>query len=239
MLNLKPEIIEKEEAIDDQRNNTIEKLENEESSEDEINETLKEVFTTRELEGSKESPLEEEEKTKIEIFDKWGQVIKGFFAENLLAKVGSILVFLGVLFLLSLVWSTLGAVHKVLLGFVIGFSIFGVGVWLDKKGLQNESRILLGLGILVNYLVILSGRYLIGDNYLDANTMVSPILQEGLTFFLLIMNTGLAIATSLVYKSRLFLLFSFVFAYLNPLLVGGSADQPYTLVGYALIVSLG
>jgi len=55
----------------------------------------------------------------------------------------------------------------------------------------------------------------------------------------LVMNTVFAIVTSLVYKSQALLIFSFIFAYLNPLLIGGSSDNPYTLVSYSMIVSLG
>jgi uncharacterized membrane protein len=43
----------------------------------------------------------------------------------------------------------------------------------------------------------------------------------------------------MVYKSRTILLFSFIFAYINPFLTGGDSVNPYTLVGYSMIVSLG
>ncbi|MDD3646404.1 MAG: DUF2339 domain-containing protein [Candidatus Gracilibacteria bacterium] len=159
--------------------------------------------------------------------------IKQFFAENLLAKLGGILVFLGVLFLLSLVYSAIGPVGKLIIGFSIGFFVYFVGVWLDKKKLENEARVLLGIAILINYLVILGGRYLIGDN------VDNSYLQIGTTFLFLIFNTVFAVVTSLLYKSRTLLLFSFIFAFLNPLLIGGSSDNPYTLSGYSLIVSFG
>lgn len=56
----------------------------------------------------------------------------------------------------------------------------------------------------------------------------------------LIMNTVLGIITSLIYKSKTLLVFSFIAAYLNPFLVGAKAgDAPYTLVGYSLILSFG
>jgi hypothetical protein len=92
---------------------------------------------------------------------------------------------------------------------------------------------MLGVGILVNYLVILSGRYLLGDGS-------SNLLSEGVTFVFLILNTIFAVITSLVYQSKTLLLFSFVFAYLNPFLIGAeSSGTPYTLAGYSLIISLG
>lgn len=161
--------------------------------------------------------------------------LQKFFAENALAKIGGILLFLGVLFLLQLVYTAIGPVGKLLIGFAIGFAVFGVGVFLDKKKLEKESRILLGTAILINYLVILSGRFLIGDSFTD-----NMLFSEGVTFLLLIFNTVFAVITSLVYKSHSLLFFSFVFAYLNPFLIGAEAsDTPYTLSGYGMIVSLG
>ena len=159
--------------------------------------------------------------------------IKKFFSENLLAKIGWILVFLWVLFLLSLVYSAIWPIWKLLIWFTIWFSIFITWIWLDKKDLKNESRILFGIWILINYLVILSWRYIIWDN-IDNN-----ILTTWTTFLFLIFNTVFAVVTSLVYKSRTLLLFSFIFAFINPLLVWWSSDNPYTLIWYSLIVAFG
>ncbi|MDD2909235.1 MAG: DUF2339 domain-containing protein, partial [Candidatus Gracilibacteria bacterium] len=173
--------------------------------------------------------------------------IEKFFAENALAKIGGILLFLGVLFFLSLLYTSAGPVAKIIIGFITGFAFFGIGIFLDKKGYINESRTMLGVGILVNYLVILSGRYLIGEgnpivgsSAMSINQNTTNVLTEGTTFLFLILNTVFAVVTSLLYKSKTLLLFSFVFAYLNPFLVGSAGDgTPYTLVGYSAIVSAG
>ncbi|MDP2396307.1 MAG: hypothetical protein Q8S84_02260 [bacterium] len=45
------------------------------------------------------------------------------------------------------------------------------------------------------------------------------ILSIGITFVFLIFNTVFAVLTSLIYKSRTLLLFSFIFAFINPLLI--------------------
>ncbi len=169
----------------------------------------------------------------IEEPSKLSIAIKNFFSENLLAKLGWILVFMWVLFFLSLVYSAIWPVWKLIIWFSVWFIIFLAWVWLDKKDLANEWRILLWIWILINYLVILSWRYLIWDS-VDNN-----ILTVWTTFLLLIMNTSFAVVTSLVYKSRTLLLFSFLFAFINPLLVWWSSDNPYTLVWYSLIVAFG
>ena len=210
----------------------------------ENNEILEEIRIIKEIERENENKensykayAEKVEVEKIEEIEeepsKLALAIKAFFSENLLAKLGWILVFLWVLFLLGLVYAAIWPVWKLLIWFTIWFSIFIAWVILDKKELPNEARILLGVWILINYLVILSWRYLIWD------TLDNNILSIWTTFFFLIFNTAFAVVTSLLYKSRTLLLFSFIFAFINPLLVGWSSDNPYTLIGYSLIVAFG
>lgn len=167
-----------------------------------------------------------EEPSKIAIY------IKNFFAENILAKIGSILVFLGVVFLMSLIWNQIPNVGKIIIGFAIGFTTYFTWIILDKKGLSWEARTLLWTWILINFLVILAWKHILWDNYSESIVVL-------VTFLFLILNTVFWVVTSLVYKSRTILLFSFIFAYINPFLTGGSSDNPYTLVGYSMIVSLG
>ncbi|MDQ7023665.1 MAG: DUF2339 domain-containing protein [Candidatus Gracilibacteria bacterium] len=168
------------------------------------------------------------------IFDKIGNYIKDFFSTNLLAKLGSILVFLGVVFLLKGFvgdfWEVIGEKGRITVGILVGFSIYFAGMKIHKNS-ENEGLILMGTGILINFAVILSGRYLIGDD---------GYLAEGTTFIFLILNTVFGVLTSMIYKSKTLLVFSFIFAYLNPFIIGSDgATQPYTLIGYSLIVSLG
>lgn len=171
--------------------------------------------------------IKQKEDSKFEIF------IKNFFAENLLAKIWSILVFLGVLFLMSLIWNQIPNVLKIIIGFIIWFWIYFTWVILDQKWLIWESRILLWAWILINFLVILSWRYLIWWNFWE-----QAILSTWITFVFLIFNAVFWILTSLVYKSRTLLIFSFVFAYLNPFLIWWSSETPYVLIWYSMIVSL-
>lgn len=159
--------------------------------------------------------------------------IAEFFSTNLLAKIGSILVFLWVLFLLSLIWSTLPSLGKIIIGFIIWFSIYFTWVILDNKWLKWESRILLGTWILINFLVILSGKFI-----LEWNVNSTEFFSTWVTFLFLILNTIFWVVTSLVYKSKTMLLFSFIFAFINPFLTWWEASTPYTLIWYSAIVSI-
>ena len=173
--------------------------------------------------------IKEEEPSKVEIY------IKQFFSENILAKLWAILVFLWVLFLMSLIWNEIPSVWKIIIGFVIWFWTYFSWVILDNKWYTWESRILIWAWILINYLVILAWKHLIWDNFWEWTGLV---LGTWVAFMFLILNTVFAIYTSFIYKSRTLLLFSFIFAYLNPLLVWGSSDTPYLLIWYSMIVSL-
>jgi len=188
------------------------------------------VINTPEIVYETES-IKTEEKTQEVEESKIVLYIKKFFSENLLAKLGSILVFLWVLFLLGLVYTKIWAVWKLIIWFAIWFWIYFAWVILEKKNYKNEWKILLWSWILINYLVILSWKYLIWDNIND------NILSTWATFLFLIFNTVFAVVTSLVYNSRTLLLFSFIFAFINPLLVWWSSNDPSTIIGYSLIVA--
>ncbi len=196
-----------------------------------------EIYQKQELkEGAKEEVKEKDLQKSKTI-----SVIKKFFSENLLAKIGGILLFLGVLFLLQLVYTSIGPVGKITIGFLVSFAVFALGVVLDKKGFPKESRVLLGSSILINYLVILSGRWLIDQSFQnnEISLAINPFFSQGLTFFLLGLNTIFAVITSLAYRSHILLFFSFVSAYFNPFLINHHFEHPYTFLVYSLLLSFG
>lgn len=150
--------------------------------------------------------------------------IVSFFADRPLAKIGGILLFLWVLYFFSLIWTEIGSVGKILIWFIFGFSFYSIWVWMDKKWNIWESRTLLGVWIAVNALTILSGRWLLGWE--------DRFFSDTITLIFLLLNTILAVVTALVYGSRTFLVFSFLFGYIIPFISGGSANTPYTLLWY-------
>ena len=177
---------------------------------------------------------QEAEKWEIEIDSQIVVWIKNFFSENILAKIWGIFVFLWVIFLLTLVWKNIPWFWKILLWFCIWMTTYIAGTILNKKWIINESRILMWIWILINYAVILAGKYIIGDTSLDT----TPIFSTWLSFIFLIANTLFAVYTALYYKSQVLLIFSFLFAYINPLLIGYGDTTPYLNVWYTMIVSI-
>lgn len=217
--------------------NDVEKVNEIEKIQEEVNALPKEQFfeninhqieKTKEFKTNISSKLDKVEEKESIIMKN----IAEFFSTNLLAKIGSILVFIWVLFLLSLIWWALPSLWKIIIGFIIWFSIYFTWVILDNKWLKWESRILLWTWILINFLVILAWKYI-----LDWNVNSTNYFSTWITFLFLILNTIFWVVTSLVYQSKTMLLFSFIFAYINPFLIWWNSTSPYTLVWYSAIVS--
>lgn len=84
------------------------------------------------------TPIESEEiKTTPPVYippepDKPNWIVT-FFSDRPLAKIGWIILFLAAFFFLSLVWTNVGAIGKVIIWLVFGFSLYGIWVWMDKK----------------------------------------------------------------------------------------------------------
>jgi len=177
---------------------------------------------------------EEIEPTVFDLaLEKVWNYIKEFFSTNLLAKLGGILVFLAVVYFLKGIavsaWEAIWPVWRIIVGFLVWFASYFAWFKIHKK-YENEWIILMWTWILINFAVILTWRYLIWDNW---------YLSEGTTFLFLILNTIFWVLTSLIYKSKTLLIFSFIFAYLNPFIIWAESNwEPYTLIWYSFIVSL-
>ncbi len=64
-------------------------------------------------------------------------------------------------------------------------------------------------------------------------------ISDGLATFALLLNTGLAIALALVYRSRVLLGFAFILAYATPFLVGAKSSSVILLSIYTTLLTIG
>lgn len=211
----------KEEAVKDLK--ITEKVEIKEDKKEEVK-IIKEAKTEEKID-KKLTEIKIEENIKQESYF-WN-----FFKENLLAKLWSIIIFIWVVFLISVIWWHISDFTKMILWLAIWFSTYFIWVWLNKKNHFWESKILIWIWIWINFLVILASRHLL-NLWLEEQTSII------LTFLWLILNASLWIFSALKYKSNNILFFSFVFAYLNPLILWTSSEVPYTLLVYSLIISV-
>lgn len=202
---------------------------------DEIKEEEKREY---EIDDEEEETYEKKEK-KSGYQWSFAQSIKEFFSTNLLAKIGAIFVILWVVFLLNLVWQNAFApVIKILAGFAVGLAIYIFGIILHKKDFKWIWVILMGTGILINYLVILWGRYLLWIQDNDSSDSFSPFLSSYLALALLIINTIFGVITALTHQSKTLLVFWFLCAYLNPFMVNWGLETPYFLLWYSMIITV-
>ncbi len=163
---------------------------------------------------------------------KFQKYLNDFFSQNLMAKIGWILLTLWIIFLMSLVYSAVWPVLKIIIWFIVWFVVYFIWVILQNKWFKIEWMILLWTWILINYVVILWGRFFIWEN--------DWVLSSSLTFILLILNTIFSILTSYIYSSKNLLLFSIFFAYFIPFLVW-SSNSKYSyliVVWYSVILSI-
>jgi hypothetical protein len=91
---------------------------------EELQEHIDTISQTNTSDYDDESTNNYQEEYKPEEPSKIAIYIKNFFSENILAKIGSILVFLGVVFLMSLIWNQIPNVGKIIIGFIIGFTTY-------------------------------------------------------------------------------------------------------------------
>jgi len=180
------------------------------------------------------------EPTKFDLLiERISKYIKDFFSTNTIAKIWAVILFFVVIYFLkwfaTSFWDIIWPVGRLILGFLVSVIIFGFWIKLEKTDAKHEWMILIWLSILLNFAIILSWRYLIWENFNGSDWF----LTSWITFILLILNTVFWVVTSLVYNSRILLIFSFIFAYLNPFIIWANSDwTPYVLIWYSLIISL-
>lgn len=228
--NISKNFYEKNEAILSVKDKSIPSFEEMLENEKEIQKSFKKEETIKK--EKQENQIFSTLKWEFEKTEVWNNLSK-FFKENLLAKIWAIFLLIWVWFLMMLIWNEINDATKIILWFLIWFSCYFSWIWLDKRKFIWESRILMWIGIWINFLVILAWRYLFSYWFTD-NENLSIIL----TFLGLILNTIFWIFTSLKYKNKNLLIFSFIFAYLNPLLLGTTSEDPYIFLVYTLFVTL-
>lgn len=159
--------------------------------------------------------------------------IKSFFADNIMAKIWWILLALWIIFLMGLVYNLVGNIAKVIIGFLLWFLIYYIWTIVYKKWFNVEGSILLWTWLLINYIVILAGRFVIWED--------TWILSSSITFLFLIFNTIFVVLNSYLYNSKNLLLFWIFFAYLIPFLTWSKwNDYSFLiLVFYSVILTIG
>jgi uncharacterized membrane protein len=152
-------------------------------------------------------------------FAKW-------LKEDWLLKLGGILVLMGVIFLLSIAFNSMGPQGKVMLGYLIGASLMAFGFLFARKNLIGGSVI-----HVVGAVIVMLTTYAAQVSYGMFDSFVSMMLM----FF-----TSVIISlTAYVYKRAAMAHVGLLLALVVPILVGGNNGSFLDLMFYLSVVVLG
>jgi hypothetical protein len=154
-----------------------------------------------------------------------------WFAENTLAKVGGILIFLAVLAFLTVIYAAIGPVGRLVISILVSLGIFGGGVYLfRKKNFTHEAQIVLGVGVTAVYLSLL---------YIFRVPIFVDVFGSALPYIVLLLLSIAVIwgsVTGMIFGSPILFIFSIAVAYLNPHIIGISLST-LQLIIYVLLIS--
>lgn len=147
---------------------------------------------------------------------------------KMLGKIGAIAILAGVSFFLKYAFDSglIGETGRIILGFISGVIILGIGQWLRKK-YERYSDILIGCALGVLYLTIYAA-------FIFYDLITSPV-----AFFLMIAVTALSVVMSVVDKTPVIARLGILGGFLTPIFMSFSGRTPVDLLAYILILDLG
>lgn len=175
------------------------------------------------------------EKTAPVIYEKpkpqKPNALVSWFAENTLAKVGWLLIFLAIIAFLSVIYTQIWPVGRLIISILVSLSIYGVGVYLfSKKSFVHESQIVLGVSVAALYLSLL---------YIFRVPSFVESFGESLPYIVLSLLTVAVIwwsITGMIFGSTSLFAFSIAIAYINPFLIGVNLSTLQFLL-YVVLIS--
>ena len=157
--------------------------------------------------------------------------IIAWFAENTLAKLGGILIFLAILAFLTVIYAAIGPMGRLIISILVSLSIFTGGIYLfRKKDFIHEAQIVLGVGVTAVYLSLL---------YIFRVPVFMTTFGGALPYIVLSLLT-IAVTwgsiTGMIFGAPVLFVFSIAVAYLNPYLIGVSLTTIQLMI-YVLLIS--
>ncbi len=156
-----------------------------------------------------------------------------WFAENTLAKVGGLLIFLAIIAFLSVIYTQIGPVGRLVISIFVSLGIYAVGIYLfSKKTFIHESHIVLGVSIAALYLSLL---------YIFRVPVFVESFGQNLSYIVLALLTIAVIwwsITGMIFGATSLFAFSIAIAYINPFLIGANLSTLQFLV-YIILISGG
>lgn len=146
--------------------------------------------------------------------------------EDWLLKLGGLLVLMGVLFLLSVTFSSMGPQGKIMLGYILGAGLMAFGFWFSKRNLIGGSviHVVGAVSIIITTYVAQTPAYNMFDSFIAT--------------VLMFLTSVMVAVTAYIYSRPQMAHVGLVLALAVPILVSGSLGFFETLV-YLFVVTLG
>ncbi|MBX7148604.1 DUF2339 domain-containing protein [bacterium] len=154
--------------------------------------------------------------------------IKNFFTGgNLVFRIGGIVLFLGIVFLVKYV-SDRGLFpieYRLAMAALMALGLLGLGWFLRKKG--QYGLFLQGLGLAVFYLTIF------------ASYRLYHLIPAGFTFTLLVITVVISVLLSVVQRNKAMAITGFLGGFMAPILASTGSGNHVALFGYYAVLNLG
>jgi uncharacterized membrane protein len=154
--------------------------------------------------------------------------LERYIGENLINKIGIIILVLGVAIGTKYAISNFnfGVTFRIVAGYLLGSALLGLAVWLKPK-YHGFSAVLLSGAMAIFYFISYTA-YGFHD-----------IISRNLSFALLLLFTVFTVFAALNYNQQIIAHFGLVGAYITPFLISSDSSAWNTLMIYVLVINIG
>ncbi|MEP6646697.1 MAG: DUF2339 domain-containing protein [Saprospiraceae bacterium] len=166
--------------------------------------------------------------SQVAIAPKPKSDIEKFIGENLINKIGIAITVIGVGIgaKYSIEHDLISPLTRIILGYLVGFTLLGVGIRL-KKNYKNFSAVLVSGAIAIMYLITFAAYSFYG------------LMPQAVAFGLMVMFTAGTVYTAIQYNSQVIAIIGLVGAYAVPFLLSEGSGRAGILFAYTAIINLG
>ncbi|WP_109438051.1 DUF2339 domain-containing protein [Aquimarina sp. AU119] len=154
--------------------------------------------------------------------------LEKFIGENLINKIGIIVIIIGVAIggKYSIEHDLISPLTRIVLGYLMGVGLLGVGMKLKKK-YKNFSAVLVSGAMAIMYFITFLAYNLYG------------LIPQTLTFVLMLLFTAFTVVTALHYNKQIIAHIGLVGAYAVPFLLSDGSGRVVILFSYMAIINAG
>lgn len=154
--------------------------------------------------------------------------LEQFIGGNLISKIGIAITIIGVAFgaAYSIEHDLVNPLTRIILGYLTGLSLLGVGIKLKAK-YEGYSAVLVSGAMTILYFITFAGY-----SFYD-------LIPQAMAFLLMVVFTAFTVAAAINYNRQVIALIGLVGAYAVPFLLSSGSGQVAVLLSYITIINIG